>query len=100
MRECRIPLSVSLRVSGEYTTFAAAAARTRVERNIMPLRVWGDWQNEEKTGHDIEYYRQRDTQLDCRGDLRISPQAHVAHEVHIITAGHAGDLGRAFLRAV
>lgn len=59
----------------------------------MPLRVWGDWENEAKTGHDIDYYRARDTRLDCRGDLRISPEANIAHEVHIITAGHSPEPG-------
>lgn len=53
----------------------------------MPFRLHGE-PTPEKIGHPLDYYRQRDIRLDCRGDLRIHPGCHIAQEVMIITAGH------------
>ena len=60
----------------------------------MGLKIRGT-PTPEKTGHPLEYFRQRDIAIDCRGDLRISPLCHLAQEVMIITAGHSPMPGHA-----
>jgi len=56
----------------------------------MGLKLIGT-ATEEKIGHPLDYYRQRDISLDCRGDLQIHPGCHLAQDVKIITAGHNPD---------
>lgn len=53
----------------------------------MPFRLHGE-PTPEKIGHPLDYFRQRDIRLDCRGDLKIHPGCHIAQEVMIITCGH------------
>lgn len=42
-------------------------------------------------GHPVEYYTDRDIELDCRGQLHVSPASNWGVRVMVITASHDPD---------
>ena len=68
----------------------------------MKDKLQGDWKTAD-IGHPIEYFQQRDTYLDVRGDIHISPLSHFSFFNAIITASHntqPGYFGEVVLKKV
>lgn len=39
-------------------------------------------------GHSVEYYQDREIEIDCRGPLHISPLSHWGIGIKVVTASH------------